>query len=208
MGAPASMGSDKSDMGSNVKVVGLLGFGATLMLLGFTLLPPPYSNGFAGFGPAMATALFFGGILTAIAGLMALKRGHLFWGSAFAAFGAFFVAWTFTVGLAGASFGLFTLPGASGYGLAGFSFVYMLMTLTFLLSARKHGWMTLGFFFFFWLAMILWTALFWMSAAGNSVSNGQMWANGAITILAGLIAWYAATAQLTNWTYGKKYLPG
>ena len=207
MGAPASMAGDKSDMGSNVKVVGLLGFGVTLMLLGMTLLPSPYSNGFPNYGPTLATSTFFGGIVAAIAGLLALKRGHQFWGSAFVAFGAFFFVWTLTV----PANPLITLLGGSAmspYGLAGFSFVYTLMALTFLLSARKHGWLTLGLFFFLFLSLILWTVEFWMAGAGNSISKGQMWATGAITILTGLIAWYMATAHLTNWSYGRKYLPG
>lgn len=200
MGATASMAGDKSESASNVKVVGLMGMGLSLMLIGLSLLPPPYSNGFANFGPAIPTAGFFGGIVLVIAGLGALWRNHMFWGSAFAAYGAFFTVWTVTIPNHGG--------GVLSYGLAGFSFVFLMMTLTFLLSSRKHGWLTFFLFLFFALSLILWTVAFWMSAAGNTISNGQWWATGGLTILTGLTAWYMATAALTNWTYGKQYLPG
>lgn len=196
------MAGDKNDMGSNVKVAGLLGMGVTLLLVGLSLLPKPYGNGFVGFWAAVPTAGIFGGVILILLGLIGLWKSHLFWGSAFIAYGAFFSIWSGTITR------LATLTQVQFYGLAGFTFVFMLMTLTFLLSSPKHGWLTVGLFGFFFLSTIMWLVTYWMTAAGNSISTGQMWATAAITILTGLIAWYMATATLTNWTYGKKYLPG
>lgn len=194
------MSSDKGDMGSNVKVVGLLGMGLTLMLIGLSLLPAPYSAGFGGFWAANPTASLFGGLVLILIGLLALYKGHQYWGSAFAAYGAFFITWVATTGSATSA--------VRFYGLAGFTFVFMLMTLTFLVSSMKHGWLTFILFLLFFVTTILWLVNDWMTAAGNTISSGQMWANGVFTILTGLIAWYMATAHLTNWTYGRKVLPG
>lgn len=202
MGAAASMSSDKGDMGSNVKVVGLFGMGLTLMLIGLSFLPSPYGNGFGGWGSfwaALPVAATFGGVVLLIVGLIALYKGHVYWGSAFASYGAFFIIWTNTIN---------SPSGVAYYGLAGITFVFLLMTLTFLISSMKHGWVTFFLFLFFFISAILWLVVEWMTAAGNSVSSGQWWATAAITFIAGLIAWYAATAHLTNWTYGKKVLPG
>ncbi len=201
MGGTSSMSADKSDTGSNVKVVGLLGMGLTLMLMGLGLLPAPYSNGFSGFWAAIPTAGTFGGAVLIIVGLIALWKGHQYWGSAFVSYGAFFSIWTNTVPNV-------SPPLVHFYGLAGFAFVFLLLSLTFLISSMKHGWLTFFLFLFFFLSMILWLVSYWMTAAGNTISTGQMWATGGITILTGLIAWYMATAQLTNWSYGKKFLPG
>lgn len=202
------MSSDKSDVGSNVKVAGLLGMGVTLILIGLSLLPSPYGAGFQpafggaanAFWVAVSTAGTFGGIVLVLLGLIALYKGHQFWGSAFVSYGAFFSIWTVTATL--------RLAQVQYYGLAGFVFVFMLMTLTFLISSMKHGWLAFFLYLFFFFSTVLWIVLYWMMAAGNNVSNGQMYANAVITIITGLIAWYTATAQLTNWTYGRKVIPG
>lgn len=207
MGAASSMSSDKGDTGSNVKVAGLIGMGVTLILMGLSLLPSPYGAGFAAqFGGAgmfwavLPTAATFAGGILVLLGLIGLWKGHLFWGSAFVSYGAFFWVWTMTVTQ--------RLTQVQYYGLAGFTFVFLLMTLTFLISSMKHGWLAFFLYLFFLFSTILWTVYYWMIAAGNNVSNGQMYANAVITILTGLIAWYTATAQLTNWTYGRKVIPG
>lgn len=211
MGGSTSMASDKSDQGSSVKVVGLLAMGATLMLIGLSLLPPPYSIGFnvRNYWTATATAGTFGGLVLIIVGLISLWRSHLFWGSAFVAFGAFFSIWTSVApNVPVPSFCTGSACAVGYYGLAGFAFVFVLIALTFLISSMKHGWMSFILFLFVFITLILWLVQFWMTAAGSTVSNGQMWATGGFTILAGLVGWYIATATLTNWTYGKKFLPG
>lgn len=215
MGAAASMSGDKSDTASSVKVVGLLAMGLTLMLMGLGLLPPPYVNGFLGNWAVAPTASGFGGVVLVLLGLIGLWKGHVYWGSVFTSYGAFFSAWVGTYlfysgGLAG------LLSGGSGgptpavfaYGLAGFTFVFLLLTLTFLVSSLKHGWLTFFLFLFLFISFVLWLVENWMFGAGNTVSHGQMWATGGITILTGLIGWYMATAHLTNWSYGRKFLPG
>ncbi len=207
MGAGASMTAEKSDTGSNVKVVGLLAMGLTLIMIGLGLLPSPYANGFAGHWAAFPIASIFGGIVLAVVGLLALSKGHLYWGSAFTSYGAFFLVWASTLtsynSLGGGPF-----AGVFSYGLAGFTFVFLLMTLTYLVSSLKHGWMAFFLFLFFFVSFVLWLSEYWTIGAGNSVSKGMEWATGGLTILTGLLAWYMATAHLTNTTYGKKFLPG
>lgn len=202
MGAGASMASDKGDVGSNVKVVGLLAMGVTLILMGLGFLPSPYSKGFVAgttYWAATPTASVFGGGILVILGLIALYKSHPYWGSAFVAYGAFFLVWTMTV----------TVPfSVAAYGLAGFTFVFLLLTLTFLVNSMKHGWMSFFLFLFLFISFILWVVWYWMVGAGNTISDGQYWATGGLTIFTGLIAWYMGTAHLTNSTYGRKFLPG
>jgi len=208
---------EKSEWWSNPAVVGLMGFGTTTMIAGLSNLPAPYVNGFNNNWVVFGMAMAFGGAAQLIAGLIALRKGNLFAGSAFVGYGAFWIAFTLMLtsfaGYAG------TIPGTAPavaapiyYGVAGFAFIWMMFTFTFFINSFKHGWGITMVFLFLLIAFILLVVKFWSLAAnpttspflGSGVDN---WAVGGIIIFTGFIAWYVATAILTNWNYGRKVLP-
>jgi uncharacterized protein len=220
--APPKM-EEKPEWWASPAVVGLMGFGTTTMIAGLTNLPTPYGSGF-GAGTAgnnwvvYGMAIAFGGIAQLIAGLIALRKGNMFAGSAFMGYGAFWLAFTlmlttFVGAPAGAGAPVF-------YGVAGFAFIWMLFTFSFLINAPKHGWGILMVFLFLFIAFILLTVKFYSLASSlggctdatdlcgpfafNAAAN---WAVGGEIILTGFMAWYVATADLTNWNYGRKVLP-
>jgi len=123
---------------ANPAVVGLMGFGTTTMLAGLSNMPAPYVNGFAANWVVFGMALFFGGIAQLLAGVIALRKGNLFAGSAFVGYGSFWLAYFYTLNSAGGA-ALATTP-VLAYGLAGFSFIWMMFTFTFMINAPKHGW--------------------------------------------------------------------
>ncbi len=185
-------------------VVALFGFGAATLLFGLSQLPPPYCTGFytgascgGGSSIVFSVAFFFGGIAQAVAGLIALRKGNLFGGSAFATYGAFWVIFS-TLNYSG---------GAGGYGLAAFAFIFLLISLSFLINSMKHGWGIFVVFLLLFVEFILLTVLWWQLGAGNSISSGEHWAIGGEIILTGIAMWYVATADLTNWNHGRKLLP-
>jgi len=209
-GAPSPPpAAEKSEWWSNPAVVGLMGFGTTTMIAGLSNLPAPYVNGFNGNWVVYGMALAFGGTAQLIAGLIALRKGNLFAGSAFVGYGAFWIAFTLML----TSF----LPGATsgvpiGYGVAGFAFIWMMFTFTFFINSFKHGWGITMVFLFLLIAFILLVVKFWSLAASptNSPflgSGADNWAVGGVIIFTGFLAWYVATAILTNWNYGRKVLP-
>jgi len=208
---------EKPEWWASPAVVGLMGFGTTTMIAGLTNLPTPYGAGFSGNWVVYGMALAFGGTAQFTAGLIALRKGNMFAGSAFIGYGAFW--WAFTlmlttfVGQAGATAPIF-------YGVAGFAFIWMMFTLTFLINAPKHGWGITAVFVLLFIAFILLTVKFYSLAAnlsgctdavdlcGPFAANASAnWAVGGVIILTGLMAWYVATADLTNWNYGRKILP-
>ena len=210
-GSSSGMGNKTNGWASS-KVIGLLGFGLTMVLFGLANLPNPYAKGFlipgtVGIWTTIGMATIFGGAIVVLAGLIDLWRGHLYWGSAFLGLGAFWLAYTSTSGSLVTYFG-----GAAGtapaYGMAAFWFVWMLFALTFLISSMKHGWMTFFLFLFLVVGFILLIIEFWQVGAANSISSGERWAVGGELVVTGLIAWYSATAELTNATYSKRLLPG
>lgn len=189
---------EKPEWWGSPAIIGLLGFGLTAILAGLGFLPTPYGNGFTSTTLLAAMATIFGGLVTIIAGIIALRKGNTFGGSAFLGFGSFWLGWSTLAGLGGA---------ISGYGIAGFFFVWMMFSLTFLINSMKHGWGIFFVFLFLFISLILQIVAFWMRGAGNTVGSGQMWATGVFWILTGLLAWYVATADLTNWNYGRRVFP-
>jgi uncharacterized protein len=200
---------------ANPAILGLLAFAAAFIIAGLTSLPSPYGNGFGArymaggygvFGYASTVSVFsvitewIGGAALLLAGVISFRVGQQYWGTAFILYGFFWLSFS---NLAAAS--------ATGYGLAALMFIFLLISLTFLINSMKHGWGTFIIFLLTTLAMILWIVQFWMIAPLNTkptaLSSGFSWAIGGELILTGLAAWYLATAHLTNSNYGRKVLP-
>ena len=207
----ASPMAEKKEWWTTPTVLGLMGFGLTTMLAGLSNLPPPYANGLTYNWVVFGTAIFFGGIAQLLAGLIGLRKGNLFAGTAFVGYGSFWMAFTAMLASFGPAFGGFgptaiTNP-AAPYGVAAFFFVWVLFTLTFLINSMKHGWGIFFVFLFLFVSLILLTVKFWQIGAGDSISKGEDWAVGGLITLTGLTAWYVATSDLTNSSYGKTLLP-
>jgi succinate-acetate transporter protein len=183
---------EKPEWWASPATLGLLGFGTTTILAGL------HVGGWIGLGAVLAMAIFFGGIAQLIAGVIGLRKGNMF-ATAFACYGAFWLAfdWMLTS----------TAVPADLYGVAAFMFVWFLVTLTFTLSAPKHGIGITLVFVTLLVAFILLTWQFDTLAAGNTVSKTTAEGIGAEIILTGLLAWFVATADLTNWNYGRKIIP-
>ena len=207
MGEAPPKVEEKPEWWASPAVVGLMGFGTTTMIAGLSNLPSPYGNGFGGNWVVYGMALAFGGTAQLIAGLIALRKGNMFAGSAFMGYGSFWIAFTLMLNV-------FVTAQATNpailYGVAGFSFIWMMFTFTFLINAPKHGWGILLVFLFLVIAFALLTAKFYSLASGATTFNATgsaNWAVGGEIIFDGFLAWYVATADLTNWNYGRKILP-
>ncbi len=208
---------EKPEWWASPAVVGLMGFGTTTMIAGLSNLPLPYGAGFGnitGGSPitgnwvVFGMAIAFGGIAQLLAGLIALRKGNMFAGSAFVGYGSFWLAFTLMINV-------WLIPAATAgssvaWGVAGFSFIWMLFTFTFLINAPKHGWGILLVFLFLFIAFILLVVKFASLASGSTTfapDGSANWAVGGEIIFDGFLAWYVATADLTNWNYGRKVLP-
>jgi len=215
--APPKM-EEKPEWWASPAVVGLMGFGTTTMIAGLSNLPYPYGVGFGNVPPVgnnwviYGMAIFFGGIAQLIAGIIALRKGNMFAGSAFVGYGSFWLAFTaMLTTYVGSEVGTGG-PGlqAAFWGVAGFAFIWMMFTFTFLINAPKHGWGILMVFLFLFIAFLLLVVKFASLASGQTTFNFDQpanWAVGGEIIFDGFLAWYVATADLTNWNYGRKVLP-
>ena len=173
---------------ANPAVVGLMGFATTTMATGL------HNVGYWGAGPTLAMAIAFGGTAQFIAGIVDLRKGSIFGGSAFMAYGAFW--WSlFVLDYVLPKTGISTGPNE----LLGYFLMWSLFTLSFFVASLKVGRHLAGLFGLLLLAFLL--------LDGVTIGKVPAVVAGWEIFVTGLVAWYIATAILVNGVYGRKVLP-
>jgi succinate-acetate transporter protein len=190
--APPKM-EEKPEWWASTGTLGLMGFGLTTILAGLTV------GKWIGADAVLSMALFFGGGAQIIAGIIELRKGNMFAGTAFTSYGSFWFAFAW----------LNTTYAAlsNGYDPAAFFFVWALFTLTFFMVSWKHGIGVTLVFLTLLIAFILLTVNAWETAANTPLMKSAYEAIGAEIVITGLLAWLTATANLVNWQFARKILP-
>ena len=173
---------------ANPAVVGLMGFGLTTMATGL------HNVGFWSAGPTLALAITFGGTAQFIAGVVDLRKGSIFGGSAFMCYGAFW--WSLFV--------LLYVQPKTGIPAGhpeelGFFLMWTLFTLAFCIAVQKVGKFLAVLFWLLLLAFLLLDGVV-IGIVSRVVAGWEIF-------VVGLIAWYIAMATLVNTVNGKKVLP-
>jgi uncharacterized protein len=173
---------------ANPAVVGLMGFALTTMATGL------HNVGYWGAGPTLALAIAFGGTAQFIAGIVDLRKGSIFGGSAFMSYGAFW--WSV--------FMLLFVQPKSGIPAGhpeelGFFLMWTLFTFAFCLAVQRVGKFLAVLFWLLLLAFILLDFV----VIGKVPAPVAGWE----IFITGLLAWYIAMATLVNTVYGRKILP-
>jgi uncharacterized protein len=184
---------EKPEWWASPATLGLMGFGLTTILAGLQ------DGGWIEVGALLSMAIFFGGSAQVIAGVIALRKGNMFAGTAFVGYGMFWLAFN--------NLATIYLATDTGYDVAAFTFVWFLFTFAFLINAPKHGWGITGVFLLLTIAFILLTVQWWDLGAGNAFSTGNLKIVGGEIVATGLLAWFVGTADLTNWNYGRRVIP-
>ena len=188
---------EKPEWWASPATLGLMGFGTTTVLAGLN------DGGWILWGALLSMAIFFGGAAQVIAGVIALRKGNMFAGTAFTGYGMFWLAFNNEV----VNY-VFAKGSTGAYDIAAFTFVWFLFTLAFLINAPKHGWGITAVFALLTLAFVLLTFQWWQAGAtATGFTKGQLQGVGVEIILTGFMAIYVAYADLTNWNYGRKILP-
>ncbi len=173
---------------ANPTVLGLMGFALTTMATGL------HNVGFWGAGPTLAMALAFGGTAQFIAGIIDLRKGSIFGGTAFCSYGAFW--WSVFILL-------FVLPmgglKVDSQQLFGFFLMWTLFTFAFCLAVFKIGKFLSALFWLLLLAFVLLDGVA-LGVVSPAIAGWE-------TFITGLLAWYIAMAELVNTVWGKKILP-
>ncbi|MGE5190180.1 MAG: acetate uptake transporter [Gemmatimonadota bacterium] len=185
---PAVVPGMQREWWANPAVVGLMGFATTTMATGL------HNVGYWGAGPVLALAIAFGGTAQFIAGVVDLRKGSIFGGSAFMAYGAFWVS-LFVLDYVLPKTGITATP----KDLFGYFLMWTLFTLSFFVASIKVGNHLAVLFGILLLAFLML----------DGVTLGMIPAviTGWEIFITGLVAWYIASAILINSVYGRKVLP-
>jgi succinate-acetate transporter protein len=185
--------------GMNPTPLGFCAFALTLfvysmIMAGATVPIQTSSSG------AMGLALFYGGLILLIAGLLEFRVGNNFYALAFCSYAGYWL------GLAAlyinGSFGFFASSGNSittttditvqQKALGIFYIGWVIFTLCMLISSVRTNVVLIAFFFFLMLAYLLWAASYFLI----STTIGLQQAGGAIGIFTSAIAWFLGFSSL------------
>ncbi|MDD3246665.1 MAG: acetate uptake transporter [Methanosarcina sp.] len=187
------MVTDIKDKTANPTPLGFTGLGLSAVLLSLS-----YIGLFPVDSMIVAMAIFLGGFAQVFAGLMAWKKGSVFGGTAFCAFGLFWFSLA----------GLILMP-AIGWveaptpiSLASYLFLWGVYTFVMLIATLKLG--SKAIMFVFVTLFLLFILLAIVNATGNA---GLLVIAGYDGLIMGLAALYTGLGEVLNDAYGRKVVP-
>jgi len=181
------------DKTANPAPLGFTGLGLAAVLLSLS-----YIGVYPAGSMVVSMAIFLGGFAQVFAGIMAWKKGDIFAGTAFSAFGLFWFSLA----------GLLIMPtmgwaeASSGIAMAAYLFIWGVYTFVMLLITMKIGVKALQFVF------VTLFILFMLLAVVNATANaGLLVIAGYVGLIMGLGSLYTALAMVMNEIHGKTVLP-
>ncbi|MFG3345529.1 GPR1/FUN34/YaaH family transporter [Streptomyces sp. NPDC048018] len=171
--------SNEAAAGNTTSTLGHLALGLTLLAFGVG------STGVidhVGSADAAGLATWVGGVALFLVGLLALRAGNPAEGTAYSALGAFWFTWGTGVGDSGS---------AEAAGL--FLLLWALLALTLTMASGGSGLFGQGVYGLLFVALLL------MGIGALADNSGLGKAGGWIAAVAGLAAWYGATAAVAGW---------
>ncbi len=185
--------TDIKDKTANPTPLGFTGLGLSAVLLSLS-----YIGLFPVDSMIVAMAIFLGGFAQVFAGLMAWKKGSVFGGTAFCAFGLF---WFSLAGLLlMPTLGWIEAP--TPISLASYLFLWGVYTFVMLIATLKLG--SKAIMFIFMTLFLLFILLAIVNATGNT---GLLVIAGYVGLIMGLAALYTALGIVLNDAYGKTIVP-
>ena len=185
--------TDIKDKTANPTPLGFTGLGMSAVLLSLS-----YIGLFPVDSMIVAMAIFLGGFAQVFAGLMAWKKGSVFGGTAFCAFGLFWFSLA----------GLLLLPAAglieapTPISVAAYLFLWGVYTFVMLIATLKLG--SRAIMFIFVTLFLLFILLAIVNATGNA---GLLVIAGYDGLIMGLAALYTALGIVLNDAYGRTIVP-
>jgi succinate-acetate transporter protein len=181
------------DKTANAAPLGFTGLGLAAVLL---------SLSYIGIYPVesmiVSMAIFLGGFAQVFAGIMSWKKGDIFAGTAFSAFGLFWFSLA----------GLLIMPAvgwaeaSSGTAMAAYLFIWGVYTFVMLIVTMKIGVRALQFVFVTLFLLFILLAI--VNATG---STGLLVIAGYVGLIMGLGALYTALGMVMNEIHGKTIIP-
>lgn len=190
---PAQYQKEKQNSGANPAPLGLLGFGLSTVLLNLInadLIPA------AGLGMVLAMAIFYGGIIQIIVGILEFKRGSTFGTVAFSSYGAFWLSLAAIHVLPGGA-----IAAVDSVSIGAYLIMWGVFSIFMFVGTLK---LNRGLQVVFSSLVVL----FFLLGIADITDSATLKVIGGIEgIFVGASAIYVAGAEILNEMYGKKVLP-
>lgn len=181
------------DMTANPTPLGFTGLGLAAVLLSLS-----YIGLFPVDSMIVSMAIFLGGFAQVFAGLMAWKKGSVFGGTAFCAYGLFWFSLAGLILMPAAGL----IEAASPISLAAYLFFWGVYTFVMLIATLKLG--SKAIMFIFVTLFLLFILLAIVNATGNA---GLLVIAGYVGLIMSLGSLYTALAIVLNDAYGRTVAP-
>lgn len=142
-------------------------------------------------------ALFFGGLIQIIVGVLEVCRGNVFGAVVFGTYGPFWVIY----GMIGTLYGTSIPAAALNSALSLFLAMFAVLTFYFLIASFRTDIVLVGVF-----ALIL-AGLILLSIGYGESSVDVIRAGGWVTLAFAVLAWYHAAGDVIGYTFGRTVLP-
>lgn len=185
--------TDVKDKTANPTPLGFTGLGLSAILLSLS-----YIGVYPVDSMIVSMAIFLGGFAQVFAGIMAWKKGSVFGGTAFCAFGLFWFSLAGLILMPALGWIEAPVPAA----LAAYLFLWGVYTFVMLIATLKLG--SKAIMFIFVTLFLLFILLAIVNATGNT---GLLPIAGYVGLIMGLGALYTALAIVLNDAYGKTIAP-
>jgi succinate-acetate transporter protein len=175
---------------ANPAPLGLIGFASTTWLLSMVNAGWYDTKSLV---VVLAMALVFGGVVQAIAGVLAFFRGNTFAGVAFLSYGAFWISLV--------TFEKFFGGGAPASFVGWYLFVWGVFSFYMWIATFRHNMALQSVFLALWITFLLLAVGAWFDLGISHTAGGYL---GLVTAL---LAAYLSAAELINGEYGRTVPP-
>jgi succinate-acetate transporter protein len=142
-------------------------------------------------------AVFYGGLIQIVVGILEVQRGNLFGAVVFGTYGPFWVIF----GAIEIWFAKLATPTSVGSGVSAFLAMFAIVTFFFLLASLRTDRVLIAIFALIFIGLVC--------LAINAESGVVFWqkAGGWVTLAFAVLAWYHAAADMINFTFRRDVLP-
>ncbi len=142
-------------------------------------------------------ALFFGGLIQIIVGVLEVMRGNVFGAVVFGTYGPFWVIYGVLLTLYASQ-----IPsGAAASAIALFLAMFAVITFYFVIASLRTDMVLVAVFALIFIGLVL------LSVGSGTANVHVTEAGGWVTLLFAVLAWYHAAGDVIGYTFGRKLLP-
>jgi hypothetical protein len=151
----------------------------------------------AGAAIVIPVALFFGGLIQIIVGVLEVMRGNVFGAVVFGTYGPFWVIYGVLLTVYASSIPASALNSA----LALFLAMFAVITFYFVIAALRTDMVLVAVFALIFIGLVL------LAIGAGTATTGLTEAGGWVTLAFAVLAWYHAAGDVIGYTFGRRVLP-